>query len=281
MENLNCFLCNQKIPGGLHGLSKHLRHQHLLNLTDKLDTGFVCAQNGCPRNFAEFYLLRRHIRTSHLNVGETSDNLQASVEESFDMELEVNNYVEMQLDEAEVGNQEQNEMHNSEAEIEEENTSATDFAIRLVTTFQSHTSMSDTMLENVVQEFEEFYDYCFSSLKRKVNAQVQLGLVVDDNVINNINYIFEEDNPFRHIKTFEERIEVLKKNSGYIEPEEIELGKRIDSKFDKKIGGYVPVLVSETVLELILSSTEVRTAILSEHSSTDGILQAVYRCRIL
>lgn len=107
-----------------------------------------------------------------------------------------------------------------------------------------------------------------------------MGSVVDDNVINNINSIFDVENPFRQIKTIEERIAMLKKNSNYIVPMEIELGKRPDTAFDRKVGGYVPVLVAETfqyvpiieVLELVLSSNEIRNCIHSEESSADGIL---------
>lgn len=112
-----------------------------------------------------------------------------------------------------------------------------------------------------------------------------MGLVVYEIVINNMNSIFEVDNPFRQITTIEEKMEVLNKNSGYIEPEEIES----DTAFDRKVGGYFPVLVSKTfqyapiikVLELVLSSSEVRETIHSEQSSPDGILGWSIDCRIL
>lgn len=105
-----------------------------------------------------------HIRGTHLNDLETQDNLQASLDESVEMEFQVDYHVDVQLHEVELEVQEQNEICDAENGVEEV-LNASDFAVRMVSSFQSHTSMSDTMLENVVHEFEEFHDYCLNSVR--------------------------------------------------------------------------------------------------------------------
>lgn len=216
MENLNCFVRENEIPGGLNGLSKHLRLQYLFNSTRRLDTGYICAQNGCTRSYLEFYLLRRHIRERHLNLHNHA-NLQAEVDERFydnnEMELQVDHDVDGgdNLQRGEIEAQQGNPIQAAESEPEEENENLEDFAVGMVASYQSHTSMIDSMLTNFVEDSEDFFNDCCSFFKRQLNALVQMGQIVDENLINNINTIFEIKNPFQSIKTIDDRINIKKK----------------------------------------------------------------------
>ena len=68
MEQLNCCICEQLVPGSLDGLSRHLLSNHAVSLTRGVgNRGFVCAQDGCLRRFVHFFSLRRHIREDHIN----------------------------------------------------------------------------------------------------------------------------------------------------------------------------------------------------------------------
>lgn len=278
---LNCFMCNDAILGGLSRLSYHLRTDHLLNLTRRLPTGFVCAQNGCQRRFFEFYTLRRHIRTNHLNqaqhflVDANEDPLNnIEIEELHDGEN--NNPLFVHTEQI----NDENQLHPPEQPVQEVNLNIVDFALKVTARFQSSSSVTDTMMTDVMESFEEFSEDLRDNMENKIKAKLQIGQVIDENILQSIDQIFNFENPFKNLKTIDQRIQVLKDVHGYIEPSEIKLGRRQDSMYNKKAEGYIPTFVDETyeyvsvteVLKLVLSNKHVRQAILSEQFSPEGIL---------
>lgn len=77
-------------------------------------------------------------------------------------------------------------------------------------------------------------------------------------------------------------MDALKLNCGYIEPDQIPLGKRLDNVLDKKTCSYAPVQVKENfqyvsvvkVLTFILSNKDIRKAIESEEPSKTGLIES-------
>ena len=85
---------------------------------------------------------------------------------------------------------------------------------------------------------------------------------------------------FLEIRTIDDQIQLLIKYCGYIEAEEIPLGRRIDYVLDKKSCSQVPKLVLETCqyvpiiksLKLVLSNKVIRDALLQVKTSPPRIL---------
>ncbi|KAJ8669527.1 hypothetical protein QAD02_000786 [Eretmocerus hayati] len=240
-HSLNCFLCHNQIGGGINGLSSHLRRFHHLVLGDGIpDTGFVCAQNGCQQSFIDFYNLRRHLRDYHIvpdvPMQENEETLHA--------------------------------VENDRVEIQEErNRNPVQEPLAAANAVQDRLQPVDAVQgllppnrQNLIQD--------------TANSDRDLGLKPTV-----VNAAIHFDSPFVGLKSLPQQMDALQKYCRMIKSRGIPLGKRLDSVYDKTTSSYVSDLVTESfqyvsaieILELVLSSPEVREAIESEEPSEAGM----------
>lgn len=154
------------------------------------------------------------------------------------------------------------------------------FIIGMIARFQCKGSMTGRTLTEVLDECEELLLQTRDFLRSKVKQVLEEKAVLNDIGLKDVLQVFDFDSPFRGLRTLEQQIEALKDNCGYIEPVEIPLGRRVDDPLDRETGMYIPKLTMETcqyvpiidTLKLVLSSREVREAIMCEEKSTDGVL---------
>ncbi|XP_057323483.1 uncharacterized protein LOC130670103 isoform X2 [Microplitis mediator] len=251
MQSLNCSLCNQKIPGALNGLSRHLVNDHGLSLKRGMgDSGFRCGQNGCQSRFYHFYTLRDHINKHHLN----------------------NNYDNDYQDDEEPLIPDDNDDNVMNFDLRK-------YVIQMVAKFQCKPSMTTSLLVELLDECEQLLFHTRDYLKQKVEQFFNTRQLHDDEA-KDVLKAFAFDSPFDGLKTLNGQIELLKQHCHYIEPIEVPLGYRIDSILDKSTGTYMPKQVLETcqyvpvipTLTLVMSSPEIRKAVESEKKSPDDIL---------
>ena len=284
MEQLNCFICETFIFGGLNELQKHFINDHNISVTNTIPvTGFICAQNGCEQNFVYFYNLRRHIQKYHLAIPDLPP-IPINIANNDPHQNEDDNMCGM----GDMGDDVQMQEHR---DVGVENVEETDddvlldlrsFVIKMTARFHSYPSVTGTLLTNIFEEIEKLLLYYNNFVKGKIFEKLKIGEIIDDVLLQDINQITELDNPFDGLKTYKQQVQSVIDNYGYIEPTEIVLGYRMDTVLDKKTCTYVPKRVIESfqyvpiidVLKLVLSSKEVRKAIAEEKDSSDGILSS-------
>ncbi|KAJ8676902.1 hypothetical protein QAD02_012689 [Eretmocerus hayati] len=133
--------------------------------------------------------------------------------------------------------------------------------VRMIARFQAHASTTGTMMTNFLEETEDLLIQIQNNLRAQVNTLLVPG------------------QSFRRLEVFASANECPAKYCRMIESRGIPLGKRLDSVYDKATSSYVPDLVTESfqyvsaieILELVLSSPEVREAIESGEPSEAGM----------
>nr|XP_012218876.1 PREDICTED: uncharacterized protein LOC105670111 [Linepithema humile] len=255
MERLNCYMCQQLVSGGLNGLVRHFISIHGLTINRGVgNAGFKCGQSGCQRTFIHFYTLRRHIRNYHLH------------ERNTELEQE----------------REREGLHNDNNN--DEDFDLQKLVIRMIAKFQCNGSMTGHLLTQILDECEKLLLTVRDFVKKKVRKIFEDNNMLHDDVSKDVLQVLEFDSPFEQMRTLDEQINALKKHCGYIEPIEILLGYRLDSKLDSKTATYIPKMIMETCqyipiidsLKLVLSNEDVRQAILSERKSIDDNILASF-----
>lgn len=277
---LSCFLCNQVVVGVLHELRNHFINHHGLTLTRGLnETGFICGQDDCRCSFKNFYSLRRHIIDNHAgllinnlnNAEEGARNIpDVIVQEAENNEILPQEDVDMQPEDLLLNVDEDNNNNNN----------LEDLVIKMLQKLHSNTSVTGAMVSDIFRECENFCFYTRNFLKTKMKNELQVGQVIDQEFINRVDQVFEFDSPFEGKKSYSQQISTLIDKTNYIEPLEILLGKRLDSKLNKKTLSYTVKMVPESyqyvpiieVLKLVLSSARIRELINSEEPSPEGCL---------
>ncbi|XP_031784370.1 uncharacterized protein LOC107980677 [Nasonia vitripennis] len=195
---------------------------HSINVTKGIpDTGFICGQNGCQSNFVHFRNLRRHILNNHL----AEANLATAAADDEVNAVEMNENMEYD-------NNDILEHHEMEAEA------------------------FNNMARDIVNAPLDLRSYIVKMIY-EINAQLVQHLV-NKEIIRDVNKVFDNENPFLDLKTFEQQMKALNENSDYIDPIEIPLGRRVDSRLNKTT----------------LSNQEVRLIIDNEQPSSDGSLES-------
>lgn len=156
------------------------------------------------------------------------------------------------------------------------------FIARMIGRLQSHGSITGSMVTSIIDEFETLLLFARDKLKRKVSNKLNNWELINENRSKELLDIFDFENPFEGLRTLDQQIEILKKESEYISPTEIPLGYRLDMALDSETCSYVPKMVMETlqyvsiieVLTMVLLNNDVRMTIANERNSPDCILSS-------
>ncbi|KAJ8666195.1 hypothetical protein QAD02_007857 [Eretmocerus hayati] len=284
MERLSCLECKQLINEGVDGLSSHLKIRHGLTLDRGMgSTGFVCGQSRCLQNYEYFKNLRQNILTKHSRVAQVGHDgldergvLRNPQENNFNPAMDIDDHG----DDEGIGSQ-ANQHQNVDTETEDANSpfDLRSEIIKIICRLHACKSMTGAMIKVVLEEFEDlFHQYC-SVTKEKVINRLFIGQVVTQNLVEDVNFIFDMGRPFEGLKNHKQQIQAIVTHSHYIEPLEILLGYSMDMKLDKRNRKYQLAGVPETfqyvpvieVLRMILSNKSIREAIENERSSPNGI----------
>lgn len=270
-QDLNCYECSRIIPGGLNGLAAHFRNFHYINLSrNRGDSSITCGQNGCLKSYVEFRYLRRHIKRDHFPRDQEIEEFNTSFNDTVDDQV------------MDIGNEYCNDVTGGEQNIsnESDELDLKKNAIGMIGKFHGHGSMTGSLIKNVVENCESLMVNLRDSLEKKVLRKLSQSANIEKSIINEVKQIFEIDSPFDGLKTYDQQMKALIQNFKYIEPEEIPLGLRIDTRKDRNSCNYEPENVKESfqyvpvikVLELVLCNKEIRSVIETEQPSPAGIL---------
>lgn len=286
MNELSCFMCKNLISAGLDGSAHHLTRDHAITLTKGMgDTGFICGQNGCTRNFLHFYNMRKHILINHFD----EDNC---LELELELVCEQDRVEDRAIIVADKNHEETNNINAIEPviiqnldEIRENND---DFqfdlkssVINLISKFHSDSSVTDSTVTLALKKIENTLFKLTESLKKKVHLLLEQN-EINQQVIDEVDDIFKIDNPFNELKTFHKQIKALIENTDFINPIEIPLGYRVDKRLNNKTNCYEVKRVMESfqyvpvikVLEMVLSNSEVRIAVANEKPASADFLES-------
>ncbi|OXU22530.1 hypothetical protein TSAR_015586 [Trichomalopsis sarcophagae] len=206
------------------------------------DTGFICGQNGCQSNFVHFRNLRRHILNNHLAEANlataAADDEVNAVEMNENMEYDNNDILEHHEMEAEAFNNMARDIVNAPLDLQS-------YIVKMICKLHSDSSMTGSAITRFLNHSENLLSMYSSSLKDEINAQLVQHLV-NNEIIRDVNKVFDNENPFLDLKAFEKQMKALNENSDYIDPIEIPLGRRVDSRLNKTTLSYISKEVVES-----------------------------------
>lgn len=294
MEQTRCFVCHHVIPGGIDGLANHFSCFHRISLSRQLSgTGFVCGRGNCSKSFKYFYNLRQHFKRCHTTPDDASNEESNSHEDNSVMvlDLDVTNDESADLmeissndDNAEVENDENVgvDLENINAIHNNDHFDSRSSVVHLINKFHTNPTMTGSIVKSLLEENESFLEKYHNALVNKIVARLEVGQVIDQNLISNLKEKVQFFSPFHGFKYYDQQVEAMVDYCGYIKPIKIPLGDRMDSALNKKTCAYEPKQIVETlqyipvieVLKMILSNQKVRKAIDDEAPSSDGMLRS-------
>ncbi|KAJ8678732.1 hypothetical protein QAD02_014519 [Eretmocerus hayati] len=248
---LSCFLCLEKIQDGIDGLGRHLSHGHGISLTEKLgDTGYVCGHGNCREAFDVFYNLRRHIRNTHM-IGVENNQPPIDVTSNLDDEVghaDPHGPPPMMDIDAENGEEQLVGQHinNENIEMEVDLRSA---IIKMICEFHSNASLNGATISTILDSYEKLLATHNQIMKARVLTELRRHAVNGD-VISEIDRLLEFNNPVKGLKTYEQQVNAMVENCGYIEPIEFLLGDRVDMVLNRKTQLFEPKLKYPNAIRL-------------------------------
>ena len=212
---LSCFVCKFTF-NSVRDLVRHLKLAHAFYPGNKFQ--LICDQNGCSQRFSTFSGFRKHLNKIHRasNVGHCD-----TTSSSFcpDQQIEPSCYaVEVQPE--------------SLTSSERTRQSTREMCASLIGKLLS-CGVANTVVKSVVDNLEELVDEVHTNIKDDV-----LNLLPEnENVKSKLEDYFEGlDNPFTNVNTETKLKRYYGEKWGLVEPVEIALGVRYDSRRNRTSG---------------------------------------------
>lgn len=236
---LKCYIC-RTLHDAPSSLIQHLKFFHGLYPGKKFV--LVCAQEGCSRQFKSFKGFKMHLNTCHYttDLDASSDVMQVPHQSDFG---------------------EQSSQHNSSVmdqdAINEPSTSlmskdqAKDMCASIIAKLKG-SGVANSVVLSVVESMEEYVDEIHANLEE----QVLSALPAENQIRSAVKDVFSNAfNPFSDLNTNSKMTKYFSEKWGVVEPIEIHLGVRFDSKRNKKSGVYEQVPVNDTFIYVPLLKT--------------------------
>ncbi|KAJ8664379.1 hypothetical protein QAD02_006041 [Eretmocerus hayati] len=149
----------------------------------------------------------------------------------------------------------------------------------MICQFHADAGITAATITTILNSYEKLLSTYNQILRTRVRTELQRNRI-DENVITSINHLLEFENPVTGLKNYEQQIDAMVENCGYIEPIEFVLGDRVDMVHNRKTQMFEPKLVKETaqyvptipVLSMVLSNKDNREAIDNGKPSPPGFL---------
>ena len=234
-----CYIC-KSLHDAPSALIQHLKFFHGLYPGKKFVV--LCAQEGCSLQFKSFAGFRKHLNICHstVNLGTSSDVSMQKHQSDFDEQSSQQDASDMDLD---VSSQ-PSTSHMSKDQ-------AKDMCASIIAKLQG-SGVANNIVLSVVESMEEYVSEVHANLKEQV-----LSAVPTDNPSRSaVEDIFRNTfNPFSDLNTNSKWTKYFSEKWGVVEPLEIHLGVRYDSKRNKVSGVYEQVPVNDTFIYVPLLKT--------------------------
>ncbi|XP_014904683.1 uncharacterized protein LOC106957746 isoform X2 [Poecilia latipinna] len=245
---LTCFMCQELYPSS-QNLISHLRIDHSYCPGPKFK--LFCSQSGCRHQFLTYTGFQKHLNNVHSNVQQISQS-SAIPSSSSCCNPVVTCQTDVLDDQLTPLNQccSSDSSHEStSSEINKDQTK--EMCASIVAKLQG-SGISGSLVSSIVGDLEELTN----EIHLKAKETAISALPKTDPNISVINDSFEQfENPFTNLNTEWKRNKYFNLKWGVVEPVEITLGVRYDSRRNQKSGTYDQVPVKDTFIYVPILET--------------------------
>ena len=234
-----CHICSS-LHDAPSALIQHLKFFHGLYPGKKFVV--TCAQDGCSLQFKSFAGFRKHLNGCHsiVDMGTSDDNIPTPNQSDLGGQSSQQDTSDMDLD-----------LINQPSTSGMSKDQAKHMCASIVAKLQGSGVATNVVL-SVVESMEEYVNEVHANLKEQV-----LNAVPAENPSRNaVEEVFNNTfNPFCDLNTNSKWTKYFSEKWGVVEPLEIHLGVRYDSKRNKISGAYEQVPVNDTFMYIPLLKT--------------------------
>ena len=234
-----CHIC-RSLHDAPSALIQHLKFFHGLYPGKKFVV--TCAQEGCSLQFKSFAGFRKHLNGCHsiVDMGTSNDNIPTPNQSDLGGQSSQQDTSDMDLD-----------LINQPSTSGMSKDQAKHMCASIVAKLQGSGVATNVVL-SVVESMEEYVNEVHANLKEQV-----LNAVPAENPSRNaVEEVFNNTfNPFCDLNTNSKWTKYFSEKWGVVEPLEIHLGVRYDSKRNKISGAYEQVPVNDTFMYIPLLKT--------------------------
>lgn len=242
---LTCFIC-QKLYASSQQLISHIRVEHSYYPGPKFK--LFCSQPGCRLQFLTYAGFRKHLNSVHSSVLQTAESSTCSSSEPVASSSQADIWEDHFNPDVEC----------SSAIMPHESTNAgpckdpiKEMCASIVAKLQG-SGISNSLVSSIVGDLEELTSELHSQTKQNVLSAIPK---TDPNV-SVLNECFENlENPFTDLNTEWKRNKYFNQKWGVVEPVEITMGIRYDSRRNQKSGTYDQVPVKDTFIYVPILET--------------------------
>lgn len=244
---LTCFIC-QKQHSSSQLLISHLRGEHSYFPGSKFK--LICSEQGCRRQFQTYAGFRKHLDNVHSSVQQIAKTVtvacspsepvaSSSQVDSLDDQMNPQHQSPCSSESAE----------NNDSGLTKDSTK--ELCENIVAKLQA-SGIPNSLVTSIVGDLEELTDELHSQAKHNMLS----SLPTSDPYTSVINESFEKlENPFTNLNTEWKRNKYFKEKWGVVEPVEITLGVRYDSRLNQQSGTYDQVPVKDTFIYVPILET--------------------------
>lgn len=243
---LKCFLCKKVFPSSQQLISD-IRGEHGYYPGPKFK--LFCCQPSCRLQFQTYAGFRKHLNIVHSNVEQivhtsTVANLPGDPV-SHDLEDQFHSTDLSQGSSSAILESSSSHVPESrETSVSGFRDSSKKMCASIVAKLQG-SGISNSLVSSLVGDLEELT----SELRSEAKQAIISALPTTDPNISVINESFENlENPFTHLNTEWKRNKFFNQKWGVVEPREITLGVRYDTRRNQKSGTYDQVPVKDTFI---------------------------------
>ncbi|XP_051947286.1 uncharacterized protein LOC127618717 [Xyrauchen texanus] len=244
---LICFICQTQHHSSQQLIS-HLRGEHSYYPGSKFK--LICSQQGCRHQFQTYAGFRKHLNNVHSNVQKIA--LTSTVGCSSSEPLASSSRVDTLDDQMNPQHESPCSSVSSENNDSELTKDSTKELCESIVAKLQGSGISNSLVTSIVGDLEELTDTLHSQAKHNMLS----ALPTSDPYKFVINESFEKlENPFTNLNTEWKRNKYFKEKWGVVEPVEITLGMRYDSRLNQKSGTYDQVPVKDTFIYVPILET--------------------------
>lgn len=241
-----CHIC-RSMHSAPSALIQHLKFFHGLYPGKKFVV--ICAQEGCSLQFNSYAGFTKHLNGYHSSVNTSSDDLQTPHQSELDEQSLRDNAFGMDPDMTNQPSTSQMSNQPSTSQISKDKTK--DMCASIIAKLQG-SGVANNVVLSVIESMEEYVNDAHANLKEQVLSAVPADNPSRSAVEEVFNSTF---NPFADLNTNSKWTKYFSEKWGVVEPLEMHLGVRYDSKRNKISGVYEQVPVNDTFVYIPLLKT--------------------------
>lgn len=245
---LRCFKCPE-FHGSSKSLISHLKFTHGFYPTSK--QRLLCNQERCRKQFLTYSGYSKHLESTHLPVNneEHEQNLgpRGQISDQIDVDLTSSNDYPTSSNDSQTASTDTSENRRPTISSEFLKNRCVSIATRL-----QDSGAGNAFISSIVSELEEY-----TTELRDYFQQSTLEAIPTDNTCrNDVKQNFEHfENPVSFLNSESKRLKYLKEKWEVVEPLELTLGVRFDSRLNKNSRMFDQVQVKDTFIYIPILET--------------------------